>query len=360
MVQFDGPFGKIGPGYLYRGARDPPAEPTQSFHGKTVLVTGCNTGVGYQAALKIAALNPKRLILGTRTLAKGEATRDKILAQTPSLSRSVIDIFEIEYTSFRSVIGFAEAIKDSTSALDCVLLSAGLINPSYVATSEDGVGTWDMAIKVNVLSTALLAIELLPLLRRTSGSILEFVGSTGYCNVTSQQIRPVLDRTTNSMSTEDVDALKFFNDEKRWNPEGSYCEAKLLLMFVLQGLVESLGGSQGRLSPLKGEIQRDSGPIILACCPNQTKTDLGRNFPVGMKVFMFFWNSVFARTAEQGSRTLVSGLTLGEEANGRMWSNDRFDDRSPNITASEWEGLQKVVWKEIVQVLKGYKPDLAI
>lgn len=304
--------------------------------------------------MKIAALNPKRLILGTRTIAKGEATRDKILKQVPSINRSTIEIFEIEYTSFRSVSKFAEAIKKSTTTLDCVLLSAGLVNPSYEATHEEGVGSWDMAIKVNVLSAALLAIELLPLLKQTPGSVLNFVGSTGYTNVTSQQLKPILDKIANSQATEDVNALGFFNNAKRWNPEVGYCEAKLLLMFVLQGLVQSLGGGQGKLPA------SENSPVLLACCPNQTKTDLGRNFPVGMKVFMFVWNSVLARTAEQGSRTLVSGLMLGEEANGRLWTNDQFDDRSPNITASEWEVLQKVVWKEIVQVLRAYKPDLTI
>lgn len=272
----------------------------------------------------------------------------------PSINLSAIEIFEIEYTSFRSVSKFAEAIKKSTSTLDCVLLSAGLVNPSYEATHEEGVGSWDMAIKVNVLSAALLAIELLPLLKQTPGSVLSFVGSTGYCNVSSQQLRPILDMITNTPATEDANALQFFNNAQRWNPEAGYCEAKLLLMFVLQGLVESLGGSQGKLPPSR------NGPVILACCPNQTKTDLGRNFPVGMRVFMFVWNSVLARTAEQGSRTLVSGLTLGEKANGRLWVNDQFDDRSPNITANEWEALQKVAWKEIVQALRAYKPDLTI
>jgi hypothetical protein len=172
--------------------------------------------------------------------------------------------------------------------------------------------------------------------------------------VTSQQLKPVLDKIANSQATENVNVLQFFNDAQRWNPEAGYCEAKLLLMFVLQGLVQSLGGSQGKL-PASG-----NGPVLLACCPNQTKTDLGRNFPVGMRVFMFVWNSVLARTAEQGSRTLVSGLTLGEEANGRLWVNDQFDDRSPNITASEWEALQMVAWKEIVQVLRAYEPGLTI
>lgn len=172
--------------------------------------------------------------------------------------------------------------------------------------------------------------------------------------MTSQQLKPILDKIADSQKTDDVSVLGFFNDAQRWSPEAGYCEAKLLLMFVLQGFVESLGGSQGQL-PGSGKI-----PVLLACCPNQTKTELGRNFPVGMKLFMFLWNSVLARTAEQGSRTLVSGLMLGEEANGRLWVNDQFDDRSPNITESEWELLQKMAWKEIVQVLRVYKPELTI
>lgn len=151
-----------------------------------------------------------------------------------------------------------------------------------------------MAIKVNVLSAALLAVELLPLLKQAPGSVLNFVGSTGYCNVTSQQLKPILDKIANNPATENVDVLGFFNDAQRWNPEAGYCEAKLLLMFVLQGLVESLGGSQGKLPASR------NNPILLTCCPNQTKTDLGRNFPVGMRAFMFVWNSVLARTAEQG------------------------------------------------------------
>lgn len=290
--------------------------------------------------------------MGTRTRAKGEATKEKILKQVPSIAPSKIEIFEIEYTSFRSVIAFAEAIKKSTSTLDCVLLSAGLVNPAYEEITEEGVGSWDIALKVNVLSAALLAIELLPLLKKTPGSILNFVGSIGFTNVTSQQIKPALDAIRSRKS--DAKVLEFFNDAQRWKPEESYCEAKLLLMFVLQGIVEALGGSQGKLA------SPGAGPVALVCCPNQTKTDLGRNFPLSMKIMMFAWNSVFGRTAEQGSRTLVSGLMLGEEANGKFWTNDKLDERSPNITADEWKILQKAAWNEILEVLRSFKPDLKI
>jgi NAD(P)-dependent dehydrogenase (short-subunit alcohol dehydrogenase family) len=283
------------------------------------------------------------LILGTRTVAKGEATKSKILAQVPSLDSSVIEVFPIEYTSFASVSQFTEAVKRSTQTLDCVLLSAGVVLPKHETVDDDG---WDTALKVNVLSAALVAIELLPLLKATPGSVLEFVDSVAYCNVTSKDVAPLVEDPSAS-------TLEFFNNPERWTTERGYGEAKLLLMFVLQGLVESLGGSQGKLGSPKD-------PILLACCPGQCKTDLGRNFPPSVRLFMTVFNAVVARSAEEGSRTLVTGLMQGEEANGRMWMNDQFDDRSPGLTEREWEGLQKRVWREVWDVLKEYKPDLSI
>ncbi|KAK4234271.1 hypothetical protein C8A03DRAFT_37961 [Achaetomium macrosporum] len=56
----------------------PPADPTVSFAGKTVLVTGTNTGLGFEAAVKYAALGASRLILGVRSADKGEAAKQHI------------------------------------------------------------------------------------------------------------------------------------------------------------------------------------------------------------------------------------------------------------------------------------------
>lgn len=196
-----------------------------------------------------------------------------------------------------------------------------------------------------MLSPALIALELLPLLKATPGSVLEFVNSISYCNVTSQDVAPLLDNPTAS-------TLEYFNDTERWTTKRAYYEAKLMLMFVLQGLIEDLGGSQGKLG-------KSQSPIILACCPGQCKTNLYREFPMGVRLFMTVFNAVIARTSEQGSRTLVTGLLQSEEANGRMWVNDNFDDWSPGITDVEWEDLQKRVWREVLEVLRKHKGDLA-
>lgn len=292
--------------------------------------------------MKIAGLRPKKLILGTRTIAKGEATKTKILAQYPSLDKSVIQVLSIEYASFDSVVQFAESVKKSTQTLDCVLLSAGVAMPSY----ELSEGGWETALKVNVLSAALVAIELLPLLKSTPGSVLEFVGSIGHTHVTSEHVAPLIKDPSAS-------ALAFFNSPDRWSLEKGYCEPKLLLMFVLEGLVESLGGGEGRLA-------QPQDPVLLACCPGQCKTDLGRNFSLPIRLFMKVWNSFVARSADVGSRTLVTGLQQGEQANGRIWVNDAFDIRSPGLTETEWRALQGRVWAETVEVLKKYKADLEI
>ncbi|KAI0187291.1 putative short-chain dehydrogenase [Xylaria flabelliformis] len=342
MVQFNGPHGKVPVSYLRNGGYNPPAEPTKTFEDKTVLVTGCSSGLGFEAALKIASLKPKKLILGNRTLAKAEVTKAKILAQVPSLDSSVIEILPVDYTSFASVTQFTTAVRKSTQSLDGVILSVGVAQLKYEA-GEDG---WETTIKVNVLSAALVAIELLPLLKATPGSVLEFVTSISYCNVTSEDVAPLLEDPS-------AGALAFFNNPERWTTQRGYYEAKMMLMFVLQGLVESLGGSQGHLGDVKS-------PILLACCPGQCKTDLYRNFPLAVRLFMYTFNSFIARTAEQGSRTLVTGIMQQEEANGRMWVNDHFDDWSPGLTEQEWSTIQKRVWTDVRDVLKKNNPKLEI
>ncbi|KAK8093294.1 NAD(P)-binding protein [Apiospora kogelbergensis] len=211
--------------------------------------------------MRIAELKPKKLILGARTVEKAERVKCDILAKVPSLDDAAIQVVPVEYTSFSSVSQFAATIRQTTQTLDCLLLSAGVALPTR-ETTEDG---WPTTFKINVLAPTLLAIELLPLLSATPGSVLEFVNSISYCNVTSQDVAPLLDDP--AMST-----LAYFNGPERWTTQRAYYEAKLMLMFVLDGLVETIGGDRGTL---RGNPT--AGPIVLACCPGQCKASLYRS-----------------------------------------------------------------------------------
>ncbi|KAI0855304.1 short-chain dehydrogenase/reductase [Xylaria cubensis] len=309
------------------GTKNPPADPKVSFTGKTVLVTGANTGLGFQAAQKYATLGAERLILGVRSQAKGEEAKEAIVKAT---GYSKIDILTVDLTSFDSVQAFVEKLEKTTDKLDVALLNAGLGNPKY----EKSALGWEMAVQVNVLSTALMAVLLLPLLRSTAakGSIphLTFVNSSAHDMVKREWLGP------------DGNLLQASNKEEGWVAENSYSLVKLEGMAVMQHIAKTTAGSAGL-----PEI------IVNAVCPGLCKTELGRNFGVVQRTIGNFVLSFIARTAEQGSRTLVSGTALGPESHGRFWHNDIL---YPIGEMAKDEALMGKTWDEIYEIISKDRP----
>lgn len=64
---------------------------------------------------------------------------------------------------------------------------------------------------------------------------------------------------------------------------------------------------------------------VLAVCPGAAKSDLARHATsLTMRIAKIIANATIMRTTEEGSRTLVSGTTLGDEAHGKFWQHDRL------------------------------------
>jgi len=295
---------KKGISMIWWSARHPPANPETSFSGKTILITGANVGLGFEAVLKFAALGATRLILGVRSLQRGEEAKAEICRRT-GYDAGNIQMYEIDMSTFASVKAFAEAISKE-SQLDVAILNAGMAASSYKLSPEG----YEMSLQVNVLSTALLAILLLPPLHKSaelSGepSHLEFVGSAGHNGVKADTFD----------FAGDPRILDQVNDEAFFDVQRQYAVTKLLLMYVMDGLVEAISSSTSH---------NDSNVIIMTVCPGLCRTNLGRDFSTLFKIPVGLFQLVFARSAEEGSRSIVSGTTLGREANGEFWSHDVF------------------------------------
>src|SRR5947207_14878160 len=91
-----------------------PFDEKTSFSGKTVLVTGTTIGgLGFEAAQKIAALNPTKLILTARSESKGQAAKEQIerYLKTHKGSATVagpeIDVYTLDMDDFSNVKAFA-------------------------------------------------------------------------------------------------------------------------------------------------------------------------------------------------------------------------------------------------------------
>ena len=284
---------------LYWTARNPPEDPTQSFEGRTVLITGCNTGLGFEAGLKFARLGASKLIFGVRSIERGNAAKKRIEEQLGGkLSSSTIEVLELDMMNFSSVKSFAQKVDSKFSEVHDVVLNAGMAASKYIESPEG----WESSLQVNVLSTAYLSILLLPVLRKTAHSSgnpthLEIVASAGHGDVDAASIQDsgrIVDKVTK---------------EENFSLMKQYAITKLLVMYAMNQLASRVSAEE---------------VIILACCPSLCKSDIAREASYIVRKIDGVWKSIFARSTEEGSRTLVSGVTLGKDAHGQFWTNDRI------------------------------------
>lgn len=287
---------------LWWAARHPPVEPHNlSFQNKAVLVTGANSGLGHAAAIKYAALGANPLILAVRSQGKGEQAKSDIIRAT-QCSPDIFMIEVLEMTSFDSVREFADRVRSRVPCLHVVQLAAGISTPTFLRSPEG----YEMALQVNVLSTALLALLLLPKLRETAAGSSEdgFIPHMSFVNsIAHLEVKP-------EWIAEGETLLQRLENEAKFDQVSQYYLVKLAGMFILRGLVERIGSDR---------------VVVNASCPGMCKTNMGRNHPLIQRLFMAVFYLFFGRSAEEGSRTLVSATALGLESQGKFWTNDTYE-----------------------------------
>lgn len=131
-----------------------------NLQGQTIIVTGSNTGLGLEAARELVAHNAGRVILGVRSINKGQQAKEE-LAQISS--KSIIEVWELDSESFESVTQFGQRAQ-TLDRLDAALLNAGVSKVEWSQSPTQH----EASIQVNHLATALLSLTLLPPLKRTS------------------------------------------------------------------------------------------------------------------------------------------------------------------------------------------------
>ena len=145
--------------------------------GRTIIVTGANVGLGKEAARHYVRLNAEKVILACRSLDKGEAAKKDIEATTGR--KGAIEVWQLDLGSYQSVKQFAERAK-TLRRLDSIVENAGISTTNYKAV-EDNESTsklrFDLrrrtvctdyrTVTVNVVSTFLLALLILPKLQET-------------------------------------------------------------------------------------------------------------------------------------------------------------------------------------------------
>jgi NAD(P)-dependent dehydrogenase (short-subunit alcohol dehydrogenase family) len=139
--------------------------------GRTVIVTGANSGLGYFTALELAR-SGAAVTMAVRSLAKGEKAKAEMLELAPGADLTVA---ELDVASLASVKKFAaDWQKKNTTGLDLLINNAGVMAiPRH--TTVDG---FEMQFGTNHLGHFALTGALLPALKKRAGSRVVNVSST--------------------------------------------------------------------------------------------------------------------------------------------------------------------------------------
>lgn len=78
--------------------------------------------------------------------------------------KNVVDVWQVDLASFQSVIDFCRRAEAELDRLDVVVENAGVAIGTFVEAD----GGFESTIAINVVSTFLMALLLLPLMRRTA------------------------------------------------------------------------------------------------------------------------------------------------------------------------------------------------
>ena len=133
-----------------------------SQENKVFLVTGANSGLGYETS-KFLLAKGATIIMCCRDLSRGERAKQELLKFN---FPGNIELFELDLSDLRKVRSSAQLIKNKFNSLDVLINNAGIMAPPKTLTKQD----FEIQFGVNHLAHMLLTLELLPMLNEKKNS----------------------------------------------------------------------------------------------------------------------------------------------------------------------------------------------
>ena len=115
----------IDPNIMFSPTYTPESD-IPSLSGKVIIITGGNSGLGYESVIHLARHSPSKLYLCARTLAKYEAAVKDISAAVPNAS-DFVEYLELDLASLSSTKRAAETFLAHNDRLDILMNNAGIM-----------------------------------------------------------------------------------------------------------------------------------------------------------------------------------------------------------------------------------------
>ncbi|XP_039597760.1 retinol dehydrogenase 12 [Polypterus senegalus] len=233
---------------------------TARLDGKTVVITGANTGIGKETA-KDLALRGARVIIACRDFAKGEAAANEIRLET---GNQAVLVRGLDLANTASIRQFAEAFLKEEKNLHILINNAGVMMCPYSKTADG----FELQFGVNHLGHFLLTYLLIEALKEAAPSRIINVSSLAH----------VFGR------------IKFHDLQSEQSYDGglAYCQSKLANVLCTREMAKRLQGTR---------------VTVNAVHPGSVRSELVRHSTLLSLVWRLF--SFFIKTPKEGAQTSI-------------------------------------------------------
>lgn len=255
--------------------------------GRTFVVTGANSGLGKEAAARLAGAGA-HVVMAVRTVAKGEAARDEITRRHPDAS---LDVRALDLADLGSVRAFVAGLERDGVRPNVLVNNAGVMAVPSRMTTVDG---FELQWGTNVLGPFALTNLLLPTL------------------LTADTARVV----TMSSATASFGRIDFadLDSSRRYTPSQAYAQSKLANLLLGLRLAEVAA-------------QRGWSLLSTIAHPGYTNTNLqtagaslGRSAP--KRTLLTSGGFLPTQEVEQGSEPLLFAAADPDAVNGAYYGPD--------------------------------------
>ncbi|XP_034431546.1 retinol dehydrogenase 12 isoform X1 [Hippoglossus hippoglossus] len=255
--------------------------------GKTVLITGANTGIGRETARDLV-MRGARVIMACRDVEKGEEAAASIRAAYPDAD---VEVRELDLADTCSIRAFAQEFLREVNRLHILINNAGVMMCPYTKTIDG----FEMHIGVNHLGHFLLTSLLIGLLKRSGPARIIVVSSLAH----------------------NFGWVRFhdLHSQGSYNSGLAYCQSKLANVLFTRELARRL---------------KDTNVTVNSVHPGTVNSDLSRHSTL-MTIFMTFF-STFVKTPQEGAQTSIY-CAVAEELHSV--SGKHFSDCAPAFVAPQ-------------------------
>lgn len=236
---------------------------------------------------------------------------------------------------------FAKQMRQDLVRRDALVANAGISRNRYYLA--EGL---ERSLTINVVSTFLLSMLSLPLLRHTSETYkmqthLTIVGSNVHCFADHAQLQ----------ACRSGQRLQELSDEEKADMAARYFLSKLVVILCARKLATT--------STRMNHSSQDQRTAVIVNCPSPgwCKMAWCRQDDGG------FWGRnmlrLIGRSPEVGARTLTSAIVAGSDTHGQYVSECRVKPASVFVRSRQGERLQREIWAELVDIIRGISPEAA-